>query len=74
VSTNVNFEEVFASRKYHHPIPVMEDEEHEAPKFELRSPVKYREVQKPLGAGEMNLSPSISIKRPGWFIEILRDS
>jgi hypothetical protein len=74
VSKNVNFEEVFASRNSHEPILVIEDEEHESPKFELRSPVKYKEVQKHLGEAEMNLYPSTSIKIPGWFIEIFRDS
>jgi len=53
---------------------VIEDDEHESPKFVLPSAVKYREVQKHLGEAEMNLYPSTSIKMPGWFIEIFRDS
>jgi hypothetical protein len=35
VSRDVKFEEDFASRKSHEPIPVAEDEEQEAPKVEL---------------------------------------
>ena len=37
-SRDVKFEEDFASRKSHEPIPVIEDEEQEASKFEPRSP------------------------------------
>ena len=38
VSKDVKFEEEFASKKSHKPIPVIEDEEQEAPKVEPGSP------------------------------------
>jgi hypothetical protein len=45
VSRDVKFEEDFASRKSHGPIPVIEDEEHEALKVEPRSLVISKAVQ-----------------------------
>jgi hypothetical protein len=45
VSEDVNFEEEFASRKPRESILVIEDEEKEAPKVELESPVTSKVVQ-----------------------------
>jgi hypothetical protein len=45
VSRDVKFEEDFASREYHEPIPVIELEELESPNFKPRSLVNLRAVQ-----------------------------
>jgi hypothetical protein len=74
VSRDVKFEEDFASRKSHEPIPVTEDEEQEALKVEPGSPVTSRAVQQPSGEEEETIAPSTSVRRPRWFTQTLRDA
>jgi hypothetical protein len=74
VSKDVKFEEDFASRKSHEPIPVAEDEEQEASKVEPGSPMISREVQQPSGKEGETVAPSTSVKRPRWFTQTLRDA
>jgi hypothetical protein len=66
VSRDVKFEEDFASKKSHEPIPVTENEEQEAPKVEPRSPKTptiSSSGQQPSGEEE-TLAPSNSVRRP----------
>jgi hypothetical protein len=67
VSRDVKFEEDFACRKSHEPIPMTEDEEQEALKVEPRSPTISKAVQQPLGEEEETLAPSTFVRRPRWF-------
>jgi hypothetical protein len=64
VSKDVKFEEDFASRKSHEPIPMIRDEEQEAPKVEPGSPMISKAVQQPSSEGGEIVVPSTSIKRP----------
>jgi hypothetical protein len=64
VRKDVKFEEYFASNKSHEPIPMIEDEEHEALKVEPRSPMTYKVVQQPLGEYEETITPSTYFRRP----------
>jgi hypothetical protein len=64
VRGDVKFEEDFASRKPHEPIPVTKDEEQEAPKVEPRSLVTSIAVQQPSGEEEETIAPSTSVRRP----------
>jgi hypothetical protein len=64
VSRDVKFEEDFASRKSHEPIPVTEDEEQEAQRLSQGHQVTSRAVQQPSGEEEETIAPSTSIKRP----------
>jgi hypothetical protein len=76
VSRDVKFEEDFASRKSHEPIPVIEDEEHEASKVEPWSP-KTQTISssgRKTSGEEETLAPSSFISRPPWFTQTLRDA
>jgi hypothetical protein len=74
VSRDVKFEEDFASRKSHEPIPVTKDEEQEASKVEPRPPVTSKAVQQPSSEEEKAVIPSTSVKRPRWFTQTLKDA
>jgi hypothetical protein len=74
ISRDVKFEEDFASRKSHEPIPVTEDEEQEALKAEPGSPMASSSGQQPSGEEEEPLAPSSSVRRPRWFTQTLRDA
>jgi hypothetical protein len=74
VSRDVKFEEDFASRKSHEPIPVTENEEQEALKVEPGSPKSPSSGQQPSGEEEETLAPSSSVRRPRWFTQTLRDA
>jgi len=63
VSRDVKFED-FASRKSHEPIPVIKDEEQEAPNAELGSPTTYISGQHPSSEEEEPLPPSSYVRRP----------
>jgi hypothetical protein len=63
VSRDVKFEEDFASRKSHEPIPMTEDEEREALKVNLGSPVISRAIQQPSSEEEETIAPSTSVRR-----------
>jgi hypothetical protein len=58
VSRDVKFEEDFASRKSHEPIPVIEDEEQEAPKVEPESPQSPSSGQQRSGEEDERVAPS----------------
>jgi hypothetical protein len=74
ISRDVKFEEDFASKKSHDPILVTKDEEKEALKVDLGSPVVSNSWQQPSGEEEETSSHSSFVKRPRWFTQTLRDS
>jgi hypothetical protein len=74
VCQDVNFEEDFASKKSHEPIPVAEDEEQEAPKVETRSPVISRAITQPSSEQRETGTPTTYVKRPRWFSRTLRNA
>jgi hypothetical protein len=67
VRRDVKFEKDFASRKSHESISVIEDEEQEAWKVELGSPVISRAVHQLSGEEGETVAPSTSVRRPCWF-------
>lgn len=73
VSKDVKFEEDFASRKSHEPIPITKDEELKASKVDLGSTWTSREIQRPSSEEEKIVAPSTSSRRPQWT-QTLKDA
>ena len=63
VSKDVKFEDL-ASKKSHEPIPMTEDEEQEALKAKLGSPMTPIAMQQP--SSKETVAPNF-VKRPQWF-------
>jgi hypothetical protein len=74
VSKDVKFEKDFASRKSREPTSMAKDEEQEALKIALGSPVISKVVQQPSGEEGETGAPSTSVRRPRWFSQTLRDA
>lgn len=75
VSKHVKFEG-FASREAHEPIPMIKNEEREAPNVDSwspKTPAVSSSGSQHLGEEE-TLTPSSSVRRPQWFTQILRDA
>jgi hypothetical protein len=70
VGRDVKFMEKFESRKYQESLAVVEDNEKEAPKDDKHSKTFSLGIQT---SGGEELSPSISIRRPCWLLQTLRD-